>query len=102
MKMVEMLARNIASALGDDFDAAFDHKSEWVQSRGGTPFRDINMPFKSDYIDAAQAALRAMETPTPEMVEAAIEGTGPVGCCCIDAKGVEEIWSAMIVKAREG
>lgn len=102
MKMVEMLARNISSALGDDFDAAFDHKAQWVQSRGGTPFRDVNMPFKSDYIEAAQAALRALEVPT--------EGMKMAGAQAITADHMKkaanydaacDAWSAMIAAARE-
>lgn len=105
MKMVEMLARNIASALGDDFDAAFDHKAQWVQSRGGTPFRDVNMPFKSDYIEAAQAALRALEVPTEGMVDAGavVLNTeyGDDHKDSIDRPLAREAWSAMIAAARE-
>ncbi|MEW6626541.1 MAG: hypothetical protein AB1431_07115 [Pseudomonadota bacterium] len=47
-----------------------------------------------NYLDDADAALSALETPTPDMVEAgqAVDGT-------ITA---EDVWSAMIRKAKEG
>jgi hypothetical protein len=51
------LAKVIASELGDDFDQALADKSEWIRQRGGEPFRDVNMPFKHDYLAAADRAI---------------------------------------------
>jgi len=69
MDMIEKIAREIAGFLGDSFDLAFDSKSDWTKERGGEPFRDINMPFKGDYLDAAIAVLKALREPTPAMVD---------------------------------
>lgn len=77
--MVEIMARSIAAALGDDFDRAFNNKSEWNAARGGEPFRDINLPYKGDYIDAATAALKAMRVPTEAMVEAGAKAAWQTG-----------------------
>ncbi|MFZ5744447.1 MAG: hypothetical protein ACOY7T_08215 [Pseudomonadota bacterium] len=59
---LEKIARDIADALGDNFDYAFNSKPEWTAARGETKagFRDVNQPFKPDYLDAAQAALTAI------------------------------------------
>lgn len=61
MDDVAEIARIIASELGDDLDAAFENKSAWVQARGGEPFRDVNMPYKSDYMNAALAVRAHLE-----------------------------------------
>lgn len=60
--LIEKIARDIADALGDNFDYAFNSKPEWTAARGETKagFRDVNQPFKSCYLDAAQAALTAI------------------------------------------
>lgn len=64
-ELIEQVARDIADALGDNFDYAFAGKSDWVAHRGETPagFRDVNQPYKPDYIDAAIAALAAINLP---------------------------------------
>lgn len=81
----ERLARVLASALGDDFDAAFESKSEWIKERGGEPFRDVNMPHKGDYLEAVSALLIELEAagwvvvpevPSKEMLEAVIPQDG--------------------------
>ena len=66
------LAKAIASAMGDNFTDAFKNKERWVAKRGqsGGRYRDINEPFQSDYLDAADAAFGAvravlMEEPKP-------------------------------------
>lgn len=63
----EQIARTIANAMGDNFADAFKNKQRWIAKRGmsGGRFRDINEPFQSDYLDAADAVL-ALFTPTPE------------------------------------
>lgn len=62
MRADEQLARVIASALGDNFSDAFRNKERWIAKRGmsGGRHRDINEPFQSDYLAAAQAAIAAM------------------------------------------
>lgn len=85
MKMVEKISRQMCLEAG--------YSPDTIMSNDGPRWRY--------YEPNAQAALRALDVPTEGMVEAAVDGTGPVGCCCIDAKGVEEIWSAMISKAIE-
>lgn len=62
VSLIEKIARDIADALGDNFDYAFNSKPEWTAARGETKagFRDVNQPFKSCYLDAAQAALTAI------------------------------------------
>lgn len=62
MSLIEKIARDIADALGDNFDYAFNSKPEWTAARGETKagFRDVNQPYKPDYLDAAQAALTAI------------------------------------------
>lgn len=60
MTNIEKVARDIADALGDNFDYAFESKSDWTKHRGETPagFRDVNQPYKPDYIAAAIAAMQ--------------------------------------------
>lgn len=55
---IEALARVIASAMGDNYADAFKNKERWIAKRGmsGGRFRDINEPFQSDYLAAAEAA----------------------------------------------
>lgn len=63
MNMVERVARAIATELGADLDTAFANKTEWTNMRGTDAagrWRDINEPFKSDYLAAARAAIEAM------------------------------------------
>lgn len=70
MSMVERVARAIATELGADLDTAFANKTEWTNMRGTDAagrWRDINEPFKSDYLAAARAAIEAMRDPTGEM-----------------------------------
>ena len=55
----EALAKIIASAMGDNYADAFKNKERWIAKRGqsGGRFRDVNEPFQSDYLDAADAAI---------------------------------------------
>lgn len=71
-EMLEKVARRLAEALGDNLDDAFANKSEWNAARGekGGRFRDINEPFRDDYLQAARAALEALREPSEGMVEA--------------------------------
>jgi hypothetical protein len=55
------IATLIADELGDDFDKAHYDKAEWINDRGGDPFRDVNLPFQRDYLAAAAAVLRMPE-----------------------------------------
>lgn len=67
-EMVERVARRIASELGDDFDHAFAGKAEWIAARGqkGGRYRDVNEPYRDEYLDAARGALEeAALSPTP-------------------------------------
>ncbi len=61
-KLVEAVARQIAQANGDDFDALPLGKAEWTHARGqfGGRFRDINEPTKADYLEMGEAALAAI------------------------------------------
>lgn len=60
---VEAVARIIANALGDNFADAFKNKDRWIAKRGmsGGRFRDVNEPFQSDYLAAAEAIRAYME-----------------------------------------
>ena len=57
--IIEQCARELADAMGDDFDSAHESKSEWVDTRGekGGRFRDVNEPRQPDYVDGARAVL---------------------------------------------
>jgi len=74
--MREAVARAIARGLGDEFSNAFRNKERWTAKRGmsGGRFRDINEPYQSDYLDAADAAIRTvlerLREPSDAMVEA--------------------------------
>ena len=52
------VAKVIAKAMGDNFADAFKNKQRWTAKHGmsGGRFRDINEPFQSDYLAAAEAA----------------------------------------------
>lgn len=94
MTMLEKAARALAEAMGDDFDHAHLHKSEWNATRGmkGGRFRDINEPFQSYYVDGASAVLMAAREPDDAVLEASRENEG-CGCpCCIGAHH----WPSMI------
>ena len=109
----EAMARAIAVGLGDDFDNAFATKSEWNAARGekGGRYRDINEPMKSDYEDAADAALAAIEAagwqcvpkePTVQMLGAAgasPEGVTPRGGIDWLGRMLPKYWQAMLVAA---
>lgn len=104
MDMIERVAREIAGFLGDSFDLAFDSKSDWTKERGGEPFRDINMPFKGDYLDAATAALKALREPTPEMIDRFVSRAL---CVSIHGEGgwseyARNQWQAMVDGALSG
>lgn len=84
--VVERVARSIAAGMGDDLDNAFVSKVGWTAARGekGGRFRDINEPFRGDYLAAAMSAIaevvRAMGEVSPGMARmgtAAISYDGP-------------------------
>lgn len=56
------VAKIIANAMGDNFADAFANKTRWIAKRGmsGGRFRDVNEPFQSDYLAAADAAFAAV------------------------------------------
>ena len=100
----ERLARVLASALGDDFDAAFESKSEWIKERGGEPFRDVNMPHKGDYLEAVSALLTELEAarwcvvpevPTEEMEDIGTDILYERGCNPVSDDAVA-VFSAML------
>jgi hypothetical protein len=64
---LEPLAKIIASAMGDNYAHAFKNKVRWIAKRGmiGGRFRDVNEPYQSDYLDAAQAAWNWISEHTP-------------------------------------
>lgn len=72
-EMVERVARAIAKRHGDEFDAIAEDKPDWTANRGnfGGRFRDVNEPYKSDYLDMAEAAIEAMREPTEAMIDEA-------------------------------
>jgi hypothetical protein len=53
----------IAAELGDDFDAIPYNKATWIKTRGGEPFRDVNLPFQRDYLAAASAVVKLLANP---------------------------------------
>ena len=57
--IIEQCARELADAMGDDFDSAHESKAEWIDTRGekGGRFRDVNEPRQPDYVDGARAVL---------------------------------------------
>jgi hypothetical protein len=63
--LIEGAARALAEAMGDNLDHAFASKSEWNAARGekGGRFRDINEPFRSDYLAGVRAVLMAIRVP---------------------------------------
>jgi alanine racemase len=65
---LEQVAEAIASGLGYEWDTLYSNKLQWTLDRGSR--HDINVPFQPDFIDAARAAIAAMELPTEEMVRA--------------------------------
>lgn len=71
-EMIERVARAIAAENSDDFDKIPDNKSEWTKAHGefNGRFRDVNEPFKGDYIEMAIAAVKSMRNPTEAMFEA--------------------------------
>jgi hypothetical protein len=58
-----MIAQTIARELGDDLEMCFENKSDWISQRGtiGGQFRDINLPFRQDYLNAANAVIKLLE-----------------------------------------
>lgn len=87
--MIERVARAIANGLGDEFDNAFNGKSDWIFARGekGGRFRDCNEPTQDDYLDAARAAIEAFDANVV------------VGCCLSQPCHNREIYQAMIDEA---
>ena len=84
--LVERVARDIADALGDNFNYAFAGKTEWITHRGETVagFRDVNQPYKSDYMDAARAAISVI-------APAVLEEAAKVAPAKIRAEGCETV-----------
>jgi predicted RecB family nuclease len=101
-EMVERVARAIATELGANLDTAFADKTEWINMRGTDAagrWRDINEPFKSDYLAAARAAIEAMREPTETMER---HGQWAVETCTRDdpcETPAKHIWSDMITAA---
>mgnify|MGYP004528143805 CR=1 FL=1 len=95
MDMVEKVARAIAEQNGDDYEQVPLHKSDWVQKGGlfNGRFRDVSEPYRTDYEDMAEAALKAMREPTPEMLEYEIDQDDLHNTVKTDG---ELIWQAMI------
>jgi hypothetical protein len=62
--LVEAMARAIADMIGPSYDDAFENKSEWIDARGmrNGVCLDVNTPFKTDYREAARAALAVVRT----------------------------------------
>ena len=64
-ELVERVARAIADEIGPSYDDAYENKAEWIDDRGKRA--DINAPRKSDYRDAARAAIKAVDAnPDPK------------------------------------
>lgn len=84
---IERVARVIASAMGDNFADAFKNKDRWVAKRGmsGGRFRDVNEPFQADYLDAARAAIDAMQAWQP--IESAPKDGTPIILGYADTSG---------------
>ena len=97
-EMVERIARAIAKRHGDDFDAIPADKYEWTQNHGqfGGRFRDVNEPYKVDYLDMAAAAIEAMREPTDAMCNAPTWYDGDESFTPGDAK---DVWDQMIDEA---
>lgn len=89
-EMVERVARAIAIAHGDAWDAVPDDKQHWTRERGkfGGRFRDVNENFKDCYRDEARAAIEAMRKPTPAIEQMSM---------CNDL--ASNLWPAMIDEA---
>ena len=63
-RLEEKIAAIIARQLGDNLELAFLSKSSWTHARGiavDGSFRDINAPLRSDYINAARAAIETAQ-----------------------------------------
>lgn len=69
----ETMARAICDALGDSWDLAFDTRlqAKLCMAPDGS-FRDINMPSKDDYLDAARACHAARPATARKCDEEAI------------------------------
>lgn len=95
MNMREKIARAICAATGSHPDTCV-RGYRWVAGEMGKDTAgSVCYQYRwQDFLPQADAALSALETPTPDMIEAgqAVDGT-------ITA---EEVWSAMIRKAKEG
>lgn len=83
MKMIERMARAIAAEQGDDFDKIPASKREWIDARGEFDGRgrDINEPFRTEYIGMALAALKVMREPSEEMAQAYYAACDEHGQC---------------------
>jgi|21_taG_2_1085346.scaffolds.fasta_scaffold09763_5 hypothetical protein len=97
-EMIERMARAIADNIGPSFDNLHKNKRHWIETRGifGDEHRDVNGPFRDDCMEAARAALSALQEPDARMVEAggAIFGFGG------DPESAERVFTAMIKAAR--
>lgn len=97
-EMLEKAARRLAEALGDNLDDAFANKSEWNAARGekGGRFRDINEPFRDDYLQAARAVLEALREPSGGMLKAGAEGYGEASVADFEEDAIRMAHTAMI------
>lgn len=108
--MREAVARAIARGLGDEFSNAFRNKERWTAKRGmsGGRFRDVNEPYQSDYLDAADAAIRTVlerlreVTPAMEAAGDALQPRYPFSTEIKESADCDVIWQAMLdAAARE-
>jgi hypothetical protein len=98
-QLVEKVAKAIALENGDDLDEIHEHKPDWIDRRGeaGGRFRDINEPFKSDYMEMAKAAIQA--TGVMEMREALEELMNAVDRGDVTAHNMEKAEVALGLSA---
>lgn len=100
------IARIIADFTGQhQWDDMADDRSqlrEFVRQGG----YDVNEPTKDDCLEAAAKILTALETPTPEMLNAAVDATGAGSDMSWSNRSPQSLfqqgWSAMIRRAGEG
>lgn len=90
--LIERVARAICAAKCKDPDAIL-----WQDPQNDP----VNTPNWTAYVDAAKAALEAMQCPTPEMLNEAHECT-VAGCELVGQEQAGEIWDGMIAAALEG
>ena len=77
------VARLIAATLGYEFDHAFRDKAEWIKERGekGGRFHDVNEPYQTDFMYAAEEVTKAVEAATIAKVVAWLHSKDQWGPC---------------------